>query len=606
LSQKEFIEEFIQESKEQLTALSQGLLALEKKPGDRACIDRIFRAAHTLKGNAATMGFSDISELAHKMEALLEAVRKGRAQVTGELIELLLEALDLLEAMVDSAGEGVSFPEASELSARLETALSEAGGEGQRGRRPLKVSVVLREGERLKSVRAFMVLRKLDERGRVIRAEPELGRIEKGELERGFAVVLETDAPEEELEAEIGKVAGVESCKVVEEKPGMERQTRARTVQTVRVRAEKLDGLVDLAGEMVIGKGRLVEIARGIGNEELKGAVHTFARLSKELQDLSLRLRMLSLEHIYKRFPRMVRDLARKSGKEVELTMEGGDIELDRTVLDRIGEPLMHVLRNAVDHGIETPAEREKAGKPGKGMIRLKAARVKDHVEIAVEDDGRGIDVEEVKSKAVEKGLVSRGEAQEMDQERALDLIFLPGFSSKEEVTEVSGRGVGLDAVKDIVSRLSGTVTVATSPGKGTKVTLSVPLSLAIIKALLVEVGAELYAIPTKDVLEVVALESVRTERAGGREMAVLRDEPMLLLRLGEMLGAINDGRDSKIVVVERAGRRIALGVERILRQEEVVVKALAEPLNRIPGISGATILGDGRVVLILDVYSLI
>ncbi|MFQ5887508.1 MAG: chemotaxis protein CheA, partial [Candidatus Hydrothermarchaeales archaeon] len=381
-----------------------------------------------------------------------------------------------------------------------------------------------------------------------------------------------------------------------------------KEVQSIRVGTDRLDALVNLVGEMVINKSRLSQIASEADQEPLNNALTALERLLRDLQDLGMSMRLVKVAHVFDRFPRMVRDLAKEMGKDVEFTVEGKEIELDRTVLDRLGDPLVHLLRNCIDHGIEPPEEREKNGKPKKGVVKLSARRIKDHVEIAVEDDGRGINPEELKKAAVRKGFLSSKEAEKLNEEEAIDLIFKPGFSGAKKVTDVSGRGVGMDVVKNMVTKLGGSIQVSSTKGKGSVLSLKLPLSLAIIKVLLVEVKDDVYAIPTKNVVEVLSCKNFKIKTVKGKEAIVHRREPLPVLRLGKILNSYNGEptKDSKFIVVEKFNKKIGLAVERVLRQEEVVIKSLGEGLTNIAGISGATILGNGKVALILDVYNLV
>jgi len=335
--------------------------------------------------------------------------------------------------------------------------------------------------------------------------------------------------------------------------------------------------------------------------------VKRFDRLSRDLQTLAMSMRTVKVAHVFDKFPRMVRDLAKKEGKEVEFIVEGRDIEMDRTVLDRLGDPLVHLLRNSVDHGIELPETREKEGKPRKGVVRLSASRVKEHVEIRLVDDGAGIDTGALSKKAVEKGFLTSVEADEIEGDDLIDLIFKPGFSGASKVTDVSGRGVGMDVVKTAVSRLGGSVEVSSKQGEGTQFTLRLPLSLAIVKALLVKSSDEIYAIPTKDVSEVLSLKNLTFKSIKGQRAVVHRGTPMPVLKLDHMLQS-QDARKrnyTKFIVYETPKKRIGIAVEKIIRQDEIVIKGLGDGLGDVPGVSGATILGDGQVALVLDLSNL-
>lgn len=641
MTDEEFLEEYLLDSKEQLESLNQSLLELEKEPQNQEAVNTIFRAAHTLKGNSATMGFMTISTLAHKMENLLNQVRDGNILVTSPLVDLLFEALDALESMVENVTTGKKASVCDEIIKRLEAGCSSSGppekpkeGEIQvlekdntLAGEPIIIVVTLSEKTKLKDVRSFMVLNALKKIGTLEGGEPDLDSIEKGEFERSFKVFFKGDPDVEELKNAIQRIPDVKSCEITltpqrtpDEKPEVTRPSKGikkpskevkspavDEIQSIRVNTQKLDSLVNLVGELVIAKSRLHQIAGQLTDETLDNALSNFERLSKELQDTSMSMRMVKVAHIFDKFPRMVRDLARKEGKEIDFLLEGKDIELDRTVLDKLGEPLVHILRNCVDHGIEGPDERIKQGKPGKGVIRLNASRVKDHVEILIEDDGKGIDPIVLKESAVKKGFMTREEAEGLSDEETIELIFSPGFSGAKEVTDVSGRGVGMDVVKTTVSKLGGSVEVRSLSGKGSTFILRLPLSLAIIKALLIGLNRSVYAIPLKDVAEVVSLEDMIVKKIKGQEATIHRGKPLGIIRIGEILGCYNgEGTiDKKCIIVEKKKGLVGLAVERIITQEEIVVKPLKEGIQTHDAISGATILGDGRVALIIDVYNI-
>jgi two-component system chemotaxis sensor kinase CheA len=633
----EFLDEFVMDANEHVSTLNESLLKLEKDPSDAEAINRIFRAAHTLKGNSATMGFMDISGLAHKMENVLDEVRQGKLELNEDIVDTLLEALDNLESMIEGISCKGPLKDCSSVLANLDSIISPPEDEKkvpgglipkteeitpQSGSKIFKIKVVLSEKTILKSVRAFMVLKNLESLGKIIRGEPDIKKIEEGEFENKFTLYFNTDAASGEVEKRIKSVADVENIELDEEeiidhmvsqfinkKESIpETEAPVKEIQSIRVGTNKLDNLVNLVGELIINKSRLSQISRDIDHEDLNNTISAFERLSRDLQDTALSMRMVKIAHVFDKFPRMVRDLAKKEGKEIEFILEGKEIELDRTVLDRLGDPLVHLLRNCVDHGIEIPGEREKARKPKKGRIRLSARRIKDQVEILIEDDGKGIDAKALREVAIKKGFFSPDQVEDLMEEELMDLIFKPGFSGAQKVTSVSGRGVGMDVVKTTVSKLGGSVHMTSTKGQGTRFILKLPLSLAIVKALLVNVEKETYAIPMKDVVEVLNLDSFEIKKVKGKEAIIHRGNPIPVLRLGKILNASNGGgvKDSEIIIVEKSNNKTGLVVKRILKQEEVVVKPLGEGLRNNKGISGATILGDGKVALILDVYNLV
>ncbi len=624
MSDKEFLDEYILDANDQLSALNESMLLLEKNPHDTEAINRIFRAAHTLKGNSATMGFIEISSLAHTMENVLDGVRGGKVEVHDEVIDRLFESLDTLQVMIEGVSKNAPPVDCSRVRIRLEELLKydkkidevtqskkNTPSVKNPSSRVFKLRVSVSKEAQLKSVRAFMVVKNVQSIGEVVASEPDLASIEDGKFTREFTLTVKTEASKEELESLVKKVGDVEGVDVREEtdiKKPKPASPGSQELKSIRVSADRLDELVNLVGELVISKSRLSQIARELEEEGLIDAVNILERLSRELQDTSLSLRMVKVAHIFDKFPRMVRDLAKKEGKEVDFQIEGKEIELDRTVLDTLGDPLVHLLRNCIDHGIEPPEERESRGKAKKGTIKLKALRVKDHVEIIIEDDGKGVDIEAVREAAVKKGIMSEEDVNALKENEVMDLIFMPGFSVAKKVSEVSGRGVGMDVVKTVITRLGGSVYIKSQKDNGTKFTLKLPLSLAIIKALLVKSNDNVYAIPTKDIVEVLQLADYNIKTVKGNETIIHRNSPLPILRLERLLNTSNGTNMKKpeCIVVEKTDRNFGIAVEKIIRQEEVVVKPLGDGFVDVKGFSGATILGNGRVALILDVYTLL
>ncbi len=417
----------------------------------------------------------------------------------------------------------------------------------------------------------------------------------------------------EEIKGILATVQGVASADPQGAGPKLEEGAQARipdpktqVLTTVKVDIRKLDDLMNTVGEMVIGKLRLLDIARVHGLRDLEEVALGLDRLTRDLQDLVLGIRLVPLANVFDKFPRLVRDLSHRLGKEADLEVDGSEIEVDRTIISEIDEPLVHLVRNAVDHGLEEPQERHSRGKQSRGVVRLRARREQSYVFIEVEDDGRGMDPEKLKAKAVERGFLSREEAAALDRQTALNLIYLPGFTTKHEVTDVSGRGVGMDVVRTKVQGIGGSVALETTTGQGTRVSLRLPLSVAIIQALLVSSHGETYALPMDSVLETLNLTSTPVSSIGGSPVATLRDGVLPLANLSDLLGGRSEGvKGDYIVVVEKGARRYGLVVESILGQQSIVTKALDKELKRTRGLAGATILGDGSISLILDVGTL-
>ncbi|HHY92414.1 MAG TPA: chemotaxis protein CheA, partial [Firmicutes bacterium] len=630
-----------------------------KDPAAQDAINTIFRAAHTIKGMAATMGFQTITTLTHRMEDVLDRLRSQVLSLTPELSDLLFQAVDRLESVLSTAQGGNEPPLASlaDILPRLNqwagkeggavlpaAAAAPAGGtpaakleshelraleEGKRqGFQAYFVKVRLTPDCLMKGVRAFLVFQKLEGRGEVLRAEPPVEDLEEERFADAFRLLLLTrEAPltVKTLLSGISDVADVEVVPVEQAaapapstssaggvesgdnygRHGGEVKARHLSTQTVRIDIRRLDNLMNLVGELVITKTRLEQLALSTATPEAEETMKSLARVAGGLQDAVMKARMVPLAQVFTRFPRMVRDLARELGREVEFTIEGEETELDRSVIDEIGDPLVHLLRNAVDHGVEPPAERARRGKPPTGHVRLSACYEGNHVLIAVEDDGEGINRDAVLAMAKERGLVSAQEAKELGEQEVYRLLFLPGFSTAAKITDVSGRGVGLDVVQNKIESLGGSVAVTSRPGQGTRFAIRLPLTLAIIQALLVSLGSETYALPLESVEEIQVIPAADFKRVRGREVILLRGEVVPLVRLGTLLGRLESdagpGGEVPLVVVRGAGGRAGLVVDGLVGQREIVIKSLGRFLGNVPGIGGATILGDGRVALIID-----
>ncbi len=615
---------FISESMEHLNSLTQGLLELEK--GNEEVITEIFRAAHTLKGMSATMGYEGMAKITHEMENLLDAVRNGEVKITSEVIDVLFEAVDLLEAALGSLSEGddenISADEVSRKLSKFTQKKFEKSAETAEVKDNVKklergvkrIDIELDRDCTLKSVRAYMAFRELRELGEIVKCIPDEEKLEDGNFDRSFSIFLKTGASDEEIKERLKKVSELSKVEIhsgeasSSANDGKVKSGDIKSVQTVRVSIERLDSLMNLVGELVISKSRLFQIKNKYAIDELNETLAYIDKLTTSLQEEVQEMRMVEVRYVFDRFPRMVRDLAKKEGKKVDFVIEGKDIELDRTVLDEIGDPLVHLLRNCIDHGIETPEERVKNGKSETGRVLLKARRVKDHVEIIVEDDGRGIDPEKIKRIAVERGLLSEKEAEKMSPEEAKMLIFTPGFSSAEKVTDISGRGVGLDVVRNKILSLGGTVELESEVGKGTRFVLKLPLTLAITKALLISAGGRIYAIPLNNVSEILNVKEEDISTVMGQEVIQLRGRILPVYDLLSLLGkttSTNGKRARPVVIVEKGGNLIGLAVDELIGQQEIVIKSLDGKLRDVRGFAGSTIMGDGRVSLILDIASL-
>lgn len=565
----------------------------------------MFRLVHTLKGMAGYMGYLNLSNLCHALENVLGKVREGSLQVSDELIDILLAASDLI-------GEIISRIEKTKSDDYDISNILEDLGFAERIHDPasedcnFRVDITLTEDCVMKSARAVLIVQALSEIGKIVKTDPDEERIDSGNFDRDFSIYLDSKVTKQEIEKVLRRIGEIESFNVVnlKEKTKLSGETKLERIDTIRVTTKQVDTIMNLVGELVIGKSRLLQLAQDYGIQEIKEAVDTLGKSIARLQDEILRFRMVKLEKVFSKFPRIVRDLSRKFGKKVEVEIRGEDTELDKSILDEISEPLIHLIRNAVDHGIEKPEERIKSGKSDTGKITITAYNERGNVIIEVEDDGRGINFEKIRSKAIEKGLISSDEAEKATNEQLLNLLFVPGFSTAEEVTDISGRGVGLDAVKTVVERLGGRIKILSEKGKGTKVTISLPPTVAIIRALIVKVGTEFYAIPLSNVLKAVSVKG-NLETLQGQKILYVRNEIIPAVWLRDLFGIGGKTLEEVAVIVDKEGEKVALIVDSILDRQEIVIKPLGGYLSKIRGISGFTVLGNGRIIPVLDITTL-
>ena len=671
---------FLEEAREHLQTLNRCVLDLEHEPGNLHILDEIFRSAHTIKGMSATMGYSEIAELTHEMENVLDLLRKGTLTAHADIIDTLFQCVDRLEQLVEEVANGqTGGVEVSALSAKLaslakgemvapaekvqplsttkdakidvsqmslnDTEKEMASTAIAQGMKVYELTIRLRQGTLLKSVRAYMAMKALDEMGDVIKTDPLVEDLERDNFGQEFSVLLVTDNASEKIHDTIISIAEIETvlvtpCSVavpttmeaVKNKTtdvsssataletGVAEIAKGEKTETavaknkgralLRVDAEKLDSLLNLVGELVINKTRLQQIGLTNQLQELSEAIEQMDRVTTDLQSVVMKLRMVPVSQVFNRFPRMVRDLSHSLGKEINLIIQGEETELDRTVIDEIGDPLVHLLRNSIDHGIEKPEDRTASGKNPVGEVRLIARHEGNNVLLMVTDDGKGLKAEAIKQKAMEKGLITKAELDVMELNDIMKLIFLPGFSTAETVTDVSGRGVGMDAVRTKIEALGGVLELDSNPGQGTRVRIRLPLTLAIIQALLVQVHEETYAIPLGSIDSTINItpEEIRTIQQ--QEVILLRGQIIPLVRLGNSLGiksaaGFEEGQELYVVIVQAGDHKIGLLVDSLVGQQEIVIKSLGKILTGIRQIAGATILGDGQVVLILDVNAL-
>lgn len=638
---------FLSESREHVSTINHLLLALESDPGSRQVVEGVFRAVHTIKGMSATMGYRPVADLSHEMENLLDRIRHGKAQATPGTIDLLFAACDALERAIELAvEESGEEPRLDGLISRLRAAAGDdvafdifapqidlgvpaasPGADGhadEMAEGALRVRMVVAKESLLPGVRAFMALKRARELGEVSGVEPSEAALNEPDFGGTLRFVLRSERPAAEVRATLLAVGEIAEAEVAEHRPEADRALEpsaesqgdgasaaagaAGRGRHIRVDLRRLDALMNQVGELVIVRDRMRRLVSH-DTPDLAETVDQASRLIGELQDEIMRARLAPVSQVFDRFPRLVRDAARSLGKKVDFVIEGKEIELDRSMLDEIGDPLVHLLRNSIDHGIEAPAERRAHGKPETGTLRLQATRERSRIIIRVEDDGRGIQRDRVLAKAVQNGLITREEAAGMPDEEVYRLLTRPGFSTAETVTDVSGRGVGLDVVATRVRALGGMLEIFSEPGRGTSMTLQLPQTLAIVRALLVRQSGETYALPLTHVGETVHLLPEEIGSVKGRTVAFLRDEVIPLLGLRQILrtnGTRPDERKRHAVVLEVGEQRIGLEVDALVGQQEIVVKQFDATADTLRLFSGATILSDGRPALILDAGSVL
>jgi len=659
----QYMEMFLNESYEHLDTLNQLLLQLEQHPEEVEVVHEMFRAAHTLKGMAATMGFDRLAELTHQMENVMDQLRNHQLAVTTPILDTLFACATALETMLQSIESGAGDQlDTADLVAQLKAIVSgETPPSGQaektgnalvvpepeaaaiavirealeQGLFAYEVLVRLNEQTALKSVRAYMVFRNLEEMGTIVGSYPSADEIEKEKFDDWFAIWLITKQSEEEIREEILEILDVTDVQVKPYHP-MDEQTESRKQvaaanaaetaasavrqetgpaapaaargksqtrnQTLRVDLGRIDRLMNLISEVVIDRSRLSLISSRLNDPELGETVDHLHRLVGELQDVVLKLRMVPIENMFNRFPRMIRDLTRELNKQVELEMRGWETELDRTIMDEISDLMVHLIRNSLDHGIEPPEVRRQLGKPETGKLLIAAYQRGNSVVIEVADDGRGIQREAVLNKAIEKGLITPEEGKSLTDFQVYQFLFMAGFSTAKQVSDISGRGVGLDAVKTKIESLGGSVYVHSTPGQGTTFSLELPLTMSIIQALLVKVRDETYALPLSNVIEIAKIPAAKVKQVHHVEMVPFRGDWIPLFRLHHFLELEVPPHEEVIyIVIQQSKSYLALQVDETLGEEEIVVKSLGNYLGARFGFAGATIMGDGNVALILD-----
>ena len=669
---------FVAESRENHENLVKNLLLLELGSYQEA-IDEIFRSIHTLKGASASMGFSPMEHLCHTMEDVFSLIRSGAADISPELVNLLLACSDLIEQMLDdieSGGDSSSKNPDTEVNAlrqwieqrgvtpKEKEEITEIPTQEEQppeppqifeggNRQEYEMQIIVSGECTMKDVRAMLALGNLNALGTILSVTPPLEAIDEGMFDGTLQLIIASDAGEEAL---ITAASGTDIAEVeirpaekqeipipddvpdsiktdvadAKESPLADKtrkiptpdeihdsiknaeadikqsssSDKSREIKNLRVNIQQLDHIMNRVEDLVINRGRLKQIAEQHKIKELDEAIAMVDRSVSELQNLMMIIRMIPLNHIFNRLPRVVRDVAQYDGKEVDFVIEGGETELDRSVMDGLNDPLLHLIRNAVNHGIESPDAREKGGKPRKGHVRLSAHRDRDNVIIELIDDGAGINVAKVKAKAIEKGLITQEVADTFTTEQAIDLLFQPGFSTADKISDISGRGVGLDVVRRSIEALKGTIRVETTPGKGSRFELLLPPTMAIVDVMIVRINGKRLGIPISSIVEVANFKRDTTHHIGKGEAILLRNEVLQILWLNEMVGVSNSCEI--LIVVQYQKRKCCIPVDEVEGKQEVVVKPLSSFIGKTRGVSGVTILGDGGVVPVLDVNTIV
>ena len=686
----QYLEIFIDETKEHLQSLNTSILDLEQDPSSMDTVNEIFRAAHSLKGMAGTMGFKRMQALTHDMENVFSEVRNGTFAVTASIIDVLFQCLDALDEYLNniqsSADEGTNEnknlidalngflnSKGDAPAAKAEAPAAKASGESTsdkdkwktlslndsqthvlqkakaQGHNVIGLTVYVQESCILKAARAFLVYKTLEEIGEIIVSVPSAQDIEDEKFEYEFSLIMVSKESAEKAIAAAKSVSEIQEVVggIVELPEVSEAETKAMELEiaenksvdagantpaktdgtkavdkkkpvvnrTVRVDIEKLDVLMNLVSELIIAKNSLVSAATSSGEEStynlaVNEQIEYLEGVTTNLHESVMKVRMVPIETVVNKFPRMIRDLQKKLGKRMELYMTGEDTELDRTVVDEIGDPLMHLLRNSADHGIEADEKlRVQRGKPAVGTIHLNAYQDGNNVVIEVKDDGNGIDVEKVKEKALERGTITEEQAAVMSDKDIINLLFLPSFSTAKTISDVSGRGVGLDVVRSKIESLSGEVDVKSTLGEGSVWTIRLPLTLAIIQSLMVIVGGEKYAIPLGNIQTLESIQPSEIKYVQQKEVINLRGDVIPIIRLNQVLDCESTrGADEEmtVVIVKKGDRMAGLVIDELTGQQEIVIKSLGKYIGKTKVISGATILGDGEVALIIDPNALI
>ena len=627
---KEIMEDFLIEAFELIEQIDHDLVELEANPEDLELLNRIFRVAHTVKGSSSFLNFDVLTELTHHMEDVLNKARKGELKITPDIMDVVLESVDmmkgLLESIRDNGSDAAAGIDIKNICVRL-TQISE-------GEAPSAAAEAPAAAPAPEPVKEPEPATPAEEAAPEV-SDAELSKLSDSEVEAEIERLLKVRKAEDQARRaskgiapkspeEIAPATSAAPAPAPKPAPSRERDADKKVPaassnsavaqeQTIRVEVKRLDHLMNLIGELVLGKNRLLKIYDDVEEryegekflEELNQVVSSLSLVTTDIQLAVMKTRMLPIAKVFNKFPRMIRDLSRDLGKQIDLEISGEETELDKSIVEEIGDPLVHIIRNSCDHGIEDPETRKAMGKPEKGLVQLKAYNEGNHIVVEIVDDGKGLDADMLKAKSIEKGIITEREADAMSEKEAFGLIFKPGFSTAAKVTNVSGRGVGMDVVKTNIEKLNGIIDIESEVGKGTVMKLKIPLTLAIIQSLLVGTQEEFYAIPLASVLETVRVPIDDIYTIDGKNVLRLRDEVLSLVRLSDVFGVekVFDGGDQTyVVIIGVAEAKLGIIVDTLVGQEEIVIKSMGDYLQNIPGIAGATIRGDGRVTLIIDV----
>lgn len=649
----QYLNIFVEESKEHLQDMNDILLSLEKDTENEKLLNEIFRISHTLKGMAGTMGFNNMANLTHDMEDVLQAIRSDEISINTNIVDILFKCLDALEISVDYVSENEEeddnehlelieelkkilnkdeelkdkekkYKKPKKYDQYIANAVKEAR---EKGLNPYDISIKLNDNCMLKSARAFIIFNTVENFSEIIYSNPSVEDIEDEKFELEFSLVIITKYEKNKVKEEILNISEIDEVNVEDieiskdnkknikkkkDKKNVKKLTTNngkkanRVGKTVRVDIDRLDTLMNLVSELIIIKTRMEDMSGTTSKEDMNEAIEYLERITTNLHDAVMKVRMVPIERVFNRFPRMVRDLSKELNKEINLEMSGEETEVDRTVIDEIGDPLIHLIRNSIDHGIEHPDERTEIGKDRVGTVKLKAYPDGNNVVVEVEDDGGGIDEGVIKKKAIEKELITEAEAEKLNKNELIQLLFKAGFSTSDTVSDVSGRGVGLDVVKSKIEAINGSIEIETNKGKGTCFIIRIPLTLAIIQALLVKLGKEIYAIPLSSISEITSIDRDEIRKIQDEEIILYRDKTLPIVRLNRLMGIKESEMDElTVVVVKKGDRQAGLIVNDLIGQQEIVIKPLGRFLSNIKYLAGATILGNGKISLILDVNTL-